>query len=74
MLGTSHIMITRRPSLPPAAARFRPRSASMRDDALGLAERAHERHHDLDVGQPHVAAHALQRFALHRERLAERTR
>ena len=29
MLGTSHIMITFRPSLPPAAARFRPCSASM---------------------------------------------
>src|SRR5574343_1949639 len=29
LLGTSHIMIRRRPSVPPAAARLRPRSASM---------------------------------------------
>jgi hypothetical protein len=67
LLGTSHIMISRRPLTP----RFRPRSASISHHALGLAHGAHEGHHDLDVGQPHVVAHALERLALHREGVAE---
>ena len=71
LLGTSHIMITLRPSLPPAEARFRPLLGEHVDHLLGLAEGAHERHHDLDVVQAHVAAHAHQRLALHREGLAE---
>ena len=39
--------------------------------ALGLAQRAHEGHHDLHVGQAHVVAHALERLAFHGEGLAE---
>ena len=31
---------------------------------------AHERHHDFHVGQAHVIAHALHRFAFHVERFA----
>ncbi len=41
------------------------------DHLLRLAQRAHERHHDLDVGQAHVVAHALHRHAFHLERLGE---
>ena len=41
------------------------------DHCLGLRQGAHERHHDLDIGQPHLDAHALQCLALHREGLAE---
>jgi hypothetical protein len=54
--GSSHIMITRRPFSP----RFRPFSASRSTTWLGFAQGAHERHHDFDVGQAHLVAHALQ--------------
>mmetsp|Transcript_53285 Transcript_53285/g.125036 ORF Transcript_53285/g.125036 Transcript_53285/m.125036 type:complete len:660 (-) Transcript_53285:2122-4101(-) len=41
--------------------------------ALGLLHGAHKGHHDLDVGQAHVLAHALQGLAFHRERVLELT-
>ena len=41
------------------------------DHFLGLAQGAHERHHDFDVGQAHVIAHAFHRFAFHVERFGE---
>ena len=41
------------------------------DHRLRLMQGAHKRHHDLDVGQPHVVANTLERLALHRECLAE---
>ena len=63
LLGSSHIMITSRPSLP----RSRPFSAEQFDHLRGFLQRAHERHHQLDVGQAHVVAHALQRVALQLE-------
>ena len=68
--GISHIMMTRRPFSP----RFRPFSASSAIDFLRLLHRAHERHHDLDVGEPHFVAHFLQRPAFELEAVAERGR
>ena len=47
----------------PLSPRFRPLSASSCVTALASRDGAHERHHDLHVGQPHVVAHALQRTA-----------
>ena len=41
------------------------------DDALALGDGAHERDHDLDVGQAHLVADELQRLALHREAVGE---
>ena len=41
------------------------------DHLLRLAHGAHERHHDLDVGQPHLVAHVLQRAAFELEAIAE---
>jgi hypothetical protein len=40
-------------------------------DTVGLAQRAHERHHHLHVDQTHLGAHAPQRLALHREGFGE---
>ena len=40
-------------------------------DLLGLAQGTHERDHDLDVGQAHFIAHALERLAFHGERLGK---
>ena len=37
----------------------------------GLAQRANERHHHLNVGQAHVVAHTFDRFAFHGKGLAE---
>ena len=34
-------------------------------DAIGLAQSTHKGHHDLHIGQAHVAAHALDGFAFH---------
>ncbi len=59
LVGSSHIMMCFRPLSP----RFRPLSASSCGDGLGLAQGAHERHHDLHIGQSHLVAHALQRAA-----------
>ncbi len=55
----------------PPSPRLRPCSASSLRHTLGLAESAHEWHHDLDVGQAHLVAHAPQRLALHRKRFPE---
>ena len=65
--GSSHIMMTRSPFSP----RRRPFSREQVDDGGGFAEGADERDHDLDVGEPHLVAHELQRFALHVEARAE---
>ena len=65
--GSSHIMITCRPFSP----RRRPCSPSSSITPSRLGERAHERDHDLDVGQAHLVAHVLQRLALHREAVGE---
>ena len=42
-----------------------------RHHLFGLAEGAHEGDHHLDVGQPHVVAHALERAALQLETIVE---
>ena len=65
--GISHIMTTSRPFSP----RRRPFSAEQVDDALGLGDGAHERDHDLDVGQAHLVADEPHRLALHREAVGE---
>ena len=58
--GISHIMITRRPFSP----RFRPFFASSSITCSRFVERAHERDHELDVGEAHVVAHALHRLRI----------
>ncbi len=63
LVGSSHIMMCFRPFSP----RFRPLSASSWVTALRLAQGAHERHHDLHIGQPHLVAHALQGAAFELE-------
>ncbi len=60
-------MITRKPLRP----RSQPVGREQLDHLARLAHGAHERHHDLDVGQPHVVAHALERPAFQLEAVAE---
>ena len=66
--GNSHIMM----SLRPASPRRSPLAASSSVTLARLLDRAHERHHDLDVVEAEVLAHALQRPAFQLEAGAER--
>ena len=38
---------------------------------LGFAQGAHKRHHNLNVGEPHIVAHAFERFAFERKAIFE---
>src|SRR2546430_8381611 len=56
---------------PPRSTLF-PYTTLFRSHLSALAQRAHERHHDLDVGEAELVSHPTHRLAFHLEAAPER--
>jgi len=63
LLGTSHIIDDLQAVAAAGGGALEAVLGEHADHLLGLPQRPHERHHDFDVVQPHVATDANERLA-----------